>query len=184
MGPWLADTIRQCDGLTEMMSYWTFSDVFEEQGVVKTPFYGGFGVIAEDDIPKPAFNVFKILHLLGDERIRLDSNSVLFTRRKDGTLVLAVWNYAPPEHAGATRTFQLRFENAKAREARISRVDSDHGDVHSAYAKMGSPQFPTQQQLQELQLAGHLPGPEIARVKHGELSLTLPSYGLAVVEIK
>jgi xylan 1,4-beta-xylosidase len=39
MGPWMADTIRQCDGLTAMMSYWTFSDVFEEQGVVKTPFY-------------------------------------------------------------------------------------------------------------------------------------------------
>ena len=36
MGPWLADTIRQCDGLVDMMSYWTFSDVFEEQGVVKT----------------------------------------------------------------------------------------------------------------------------------------------------
>ena len=46
MGPWLADTIRQCDGLTTMMSYWTFSDVFEEQGVVKMPFYGGYGVIA------------------------------------------------------------------------------------------------------------------------------------------
>ena len=24
MGPWLADTIRQCDGLTQMMSYWSF----------------------------------------------------------------------------------------------------------------------------------------------------------------
>ena len=38
MGPWLADTMRRCDGLTNMMSYWTFSDVFEEQGVVKTAF--------------------------------------------------------------------------------------------------------------------------------------------------
>ena len=36
MGPWLANTIRQCDGLDEMMSYWAFSDVFEEQGVVKS----------------------------------------------------------------------------------------------------------------------------------------------------
>src|SRR5581483_556512 len=44
MGPWLADTIRQCDGSVEEMSYWTFSDVFEEQGVVKTPFYGGYGL--------------------------------------------------------------------------------------------------------------------------------------------
>ena len=55
MGPWLADTIRQCDGLVDMMSYWTFSDVFEEQGVVKTPFYGGYGIVAEGGIPKPAY---------------------------------------------------------------------------------------------------------------------------------
>ena len=66
MGPWLADTIRQCDGLVDMLSYWTFSDVFEEQGVVKQPFYGGYGLIAEDGLPKPAFNAFKLLHRLGD----------------------------------------------------------------------------------------------------------------------
>src|SRR4029077_18742940 len=42
MGPWLADTIRQCNGLVDILSYWTFSDVFEEQGVVKQPFYGGY----------------------------------------------------------------------------------------------------------------------------------------------
>src|SRR5580698_2270656 len=51
MGPWIATTISQCDGLTESMSYWSFSDVFEEQGVIKTPFYGGFGLVAEDNIP-------------------------------------------------------------------------------------------------------------------------------------
>ena len=50
MGPWLADTIRQCDGLVDILSYWTFSDVFEEQGVVKQPFYGGYGLIAEDGL--------------------------------------------------------------------------------------------------------------------------------------
>jgi xylan 1,4-beta-xylosidase len=85
MGPWLADTIRQCDGLVKVMSYWTFSDVFEEQGVVKQPFYGGFGLIAAGDIPKPSYNAFKLLHRLGDERISVDSGSVLATRQKDGS---------------------------------------------------------------------------------------------------
>src|ERR1700680_681162 len=37
MGPWLPATIRQCDGLIDMLAYWTFSDVFEEQGVVRQP---------------------------------------------------------------------------------------------------------------------------------------------------
>jgi xylan 1,4-beta-xylosidase len=184
MGPWLADTIRQCDGLTKMMSYWTFSDVFEEQGVVKTPFYGGYGVMAIDNIPKPAFNAFKLLHLLGDQRIALDSDSALVTRKSDGTLVLAVWNYAPPGEDHAPRTVLLRFKNVRARQAAISRVDRDHGDVLAAYRKMGSPRYPTQTQVEELRKAAELPSPEVRPLKNGELELTLPPHGLAVVEVK
>jgi xylan 1,4-beta-xylosidase len=184
MGPWMADTIRQCDGLVEMMSYWSFSDVFEEQGVVKTPFYGGYGLMAENDIPKPAFNAFKLLHRLGDERIQLDSDSALLTRRKDRALVLAVWNYAPPEQAGSPKSFHLRFENMTARDVLISRVDGEHGDIHPAYAGMGSPRYPTQQQILQLQRAAELPAPEVGHLKNGELTVTLPSYGLAVIEIK
>ncbi len=104
MGPWLADTIRQCDGLVEIMAYWTFSDVFEEQGVVKQPFYGGFGLIAEDGLPKPSFNAFKLLHLLGNTRIEVDSESALVTRRADGTIVMAVWNLFLPGRSGYGQT--------------------------------------------------------------------------------
>lgn len=73
MGPWLANNIRLCGGMQTLMSYWTFSDVFEEQGVVKTPFYCGFGLIAERGIPKPAFHVFELLHQLGAERLPVDA---------------------------------------------------------------------------------------------------------------
>jgi len=184
MGPWLADTIRQCDGLVNIMSYWSFSDVFEEQGVVKTPFYGGYGLIAEDDIPKPAFNAFKLLHKLGEERIQLNSDFALLTRRKDGTLVLAVWNYAAPEEAGSPKTISLRLENTKVSRALISRVDRDHGDVHSTYEKMGSPNYPTHQQIQELRQAAELSGPEEQPITNREFKLTLPAHGLAVIELK
>ena len=96
MGPWLANNIRQCDGLQTMMSYWTFSDVFEEQGVVKTPFYGGFGLMAAGGIPKRRFNAFALLHQLGEERIPLETPWALATRHPDGSLAIAVWNYAGP----------------------------------------------------------------------------------------
>jgi xylan 1,4-beta-xylosidase len=184
MGPWLADMIRQCDGLAEIMSYWSFSDVFEEQGVVKTPFYGGYGLMAEDAIPKPAFNAFKLLHHLGEERIQLDSDSALLTRRKDGTLVLAVWNYGAPDQPGPARTFTLTLKNTKASQALISRLDQDHGDVHPAYEKMGSPRYPTQKQIQELRRATDLPAPEARQLKNGKLNLTLPAHGLAIIELK
>src|SRR5438874_6668635 len=84
MGPWLADTIRQCDGLVDILSYWTFSDVFEEQGVIKQPFFGGFGLISEGGVPKASFNAFKLLHKLGESRITVDSESALVTKRADG----------------------------------------------------------------------------------------------------
>jgi len=184
MGPWMADTIRQCDGLVDMMSYWTFSDVFEEQGVVKTPLYGGFGLIAEDGIPKPAFNAFEILHELGEQRLALTSDSAILTKRADGTLVLAVWNYAPPGDGGAPRTFEVQLKNTKATRALISVVDKGHGDVRRAYEKMGSPQYPTQTEIEALRRAAKLPPPAERRLKNGRLTLTLPAQGLAVVELK
>jgi len=184
MGPWLADTIRQCDGLVDIMSYWTFSDVFEEQGVVKTPFYGGYGLVAADGIPKPAFNAFKLLHRLGDERIQLDSDFALLTRRKDGTLVLALWNYASPEQTGSPRTVTVQLKGTNARQALIARVDRDHGDFHAVYGTKGAPRYPTQTQIQELRKAVELPAPEARQIQNGALTLTLPGHGLALIELK
>jgi xylan 1,4-beta-xylosidase len=111
MGPWLATTISQCDGLTEMMSLWTFSDVFEEQGVVKMPFYGGFGLIAAGNLPKPSFYAMQLLHRLGEERIENSDPNVLVTKASDGSLAIAVWNLVNPGSAGAPKSVKLQFRS-------------------------------------------------------------------------
>jgi xylan 1,4-beta-xylosidase len=196
MGPWLAATISQCDGLTEAMSYWSFSDVFEEQGVVKTPFYGGFGLIAEDSIPKPAFNAFAMLHQLGDRRIHVDSDSVLATRRRDGTLVIALWNYAPPFGTGATytpppanpgpnKTFTLQLGGiAPDAPGQLWRVDADHGNVVKTFDAMGRPATPSRDQITRLQEAARpLPAEKIA-LKNGSLTVNIPPQGLVVLEVR
>jgi len=185
MGPWLADTVRQCDGLVNEMSYWTFSDVFEEQGVVKQPFYGGFGLIAAGGIPKPSFAVFQMLHELGQARLALDSESALATRSADGSLVVAAWNLIPPGQPGSSKTVVMRFRNLSgARRAYISRVDRDHGDPHPAYEKMGSPVYPTAEQLRKLREAVAPGTPEVQELRNGELSLAIPPNGLVVVGIR
>jgi xylan 1,4-beta-xylosidase len=181
MGPWLANTVRLCDGLVDLASYWTFSDVFEEQGVVKKPFYGGYGLIAAGGIAKPAFAAFQLLHELGDERVELNSDSALLTRRRDGSLVVALWNYAPPSETVPSKTVTLEVRGRNPRHALVARVDSDHGDFHSAYQKMGEPIYPTASQLAELKQAVKLAAPEVVRLRHGQLSLIIPSSGLAIV---
>ncbi len=185
MGPWLADTIRQCDGLTEMMSYWTFSDVFEEQGVVKQPFYGGYGLIAEDGLPKPAFNAFKLLHRLGSQRIAVDSDSALVTRRDDGTLAVVVWNLFLPEERGEPKTVTIVLKGFTGNHrAFLTRVDANHGSLLEAYRAMGEPSGPARQQITELRHAAELPSPETKYLQDGKLTIVLPPQGLALIEIR
>lgn len=185
MGPWLADTIRQCDGLVNMMSYWTFSDVFEEQGVVKRPFYGGFGLIAEDGLPKPSFNAFKLLQRLGTERLSVDSDSAIVTRRADGTLVIAVWNLVLPGKRGLPKKMTIEIRPFKGSHvALISRLDAEHGSLLGAYAAMASPIYPTPKQIQELRRAAKLPAPEVKPFQHGQFTLTLPPDGLDLIKIQ
>ncbi len=183
MGPWLADTLRRCDGLTDMMSYWTFSDVFEEQGVVKQPFYGGFGLIAAGGIPKPVFNAFKILHRLGTERYDVDSEHALVTRRMDGSFVIALWNYVAPGRNGAPTTISLWLRDTGAHSAQVLRLDAENGDVSGAYQRMGAPAFPTPAQLEQLLRASALTAPEEVPIVDERLSITLPPKALATVEV-
>jgi len=184
MAPWLADTIRQCDGLVDIMSYWTFSDVFEEQGVVKTPFYGGFGIIAAGGLPKPAFNAFKVLHWLGEQRLAVDSNMALATL-KAGSPVLAAWNLVLPGATGAAKTVTFQFSGLSGQHiAMIHRVDSMHGSLLDAYAQMGSPKYPTRSQIVTLQRAAALPEPERRQIADNQLTLELPAQSLIVVEVK
>jgi len=180
MGPWLANNIRLSDGMTAMMSYWTFSDVFEEQGVIKTPFYGGFGLIAEGGVPKAAFNAFAMLHRLGDRRLDPDLANALVTKRADGTLAIAVWNYAEPGQSGADRKVHLTVRGVSGTSAyHVEILDRDHGSALSAWQRMGSPVDPTQEQYRELQRAA-----AGTRKLDGTSSFKLPSQSLAVVEVR
>lgn len=187
MGPWLANTIRQCDGLVTTLAYWTFSDVFEEQGIVKQPFYGGYGLIAVGHIRKASYNAFKLLHKLGTKRIMVDSSSALVTRRADGSLVIAVWNYVPPDEVGSTRQVTLAIENlAGPHRLRIHVLDPKHGSPLTKWVAMGNPPFPTRKQQRQLREAANLTPSKVLsmpRRKIFTISLNLKQHSLALIEV-
>ncbi len=183
MGPWLANTIRQCDGLTTMMSYWDFSDVFDEQGVVRKPFYGGYGLFAARHIPKAAFNAFAMLHHLGTRRLPIDSTSALVTKNTDGSLVLAIWNYADPDVSGETREYIVELKGWSGRAtASVQVLDDDHGSPLKAWQAMGSPAHPTREQIARLTAVAQLPA-VVPQPMKDRLTLTLSPRSLALVEI-
>ena len=184
VGPALADDIRQCDGLVTMMSFWTFDDVFEEDGVVKEPFYGGFGLIAAGGIKKPSYNAFALLHRLGQERIPSSAKNALITRRTDGTLVVAAWNLVDPDQNGQSQHIHFEFQGVKpGRKALLWRLDSQHGNTLAAYEAMGKPRYPTQAQIRQLNMSADLGAAETASLKNGLLDLDIPIDGLVLIEI-
>lgn len=188
MGPWLAHVISECDGLAQTMAFWPFSDVFEEHGVAHGPFAdGGRGLIAPDNVPKPSYRAFELLHKLGDERLAAPQKDVIVTRRKDGTLVIALWNMVPvgaSAEAALPKTFQLALaHHSSAGHATVYRLDAHHGDSRGAWERMGSPEYPTSAQVKQLWDVVQVP-PESVAVKRGVLTVNVSPQGLAVVEIR
>ena len=92
---YLAHQLSRLGDVNESYSYWTFGDIFEEQGVPFSPFHGGFGLVANGGIPKPAFWTFafyKRLQEFGGVCAYRDDAAVIL-RREDGSCQGVVWNH-------------------------------------------------------------------------------------------
>ena len=180
----IAQTIDDCDGRLNILSYWTFSDVFEENGPARSPFFGGFGLIAPGGIKKPSYYAFSLFHKMGATRLANAAENVLVTRRDDGTIVVAIWNLFPPNRSGDSRTFDLEFLGlGESAHAMVSRIDADHSNTLAAYARMAKPLYPAEAQVRQLNKESALAPPEPVVLKKSHLLLTLPANGFALLEI-
>jgi xylan 1,4-beta-xylosidase len=183
VGPALANTIRQTSGV-DMMSFWTFSDVFEEGGPIPKPFEGQFGLRAKGGINKPSYYAYGLLHQLGSQRIANESKNVIVAKNPDGSLVVAAWNLVDPDKQGDTRTMTLNFSGvAPNAPITLQRVDTDHGNVLPRYAAMGKPLDPTPEQVDQLNRETALPAPESSALKNGKLELQLTPNALVLIKV-
>jgi len=185
VGAALADDIRQCDGLVDMMSFWTFSDVFEEGGPKHEPFDGGFGLMAMGGIKKPSYTGFAVLHKLGQERIPVDATNVLVTRGADGQLIIAAWNLVDPDKKGSAEGFELQIRGVSSKAAvRVTRADAEHGNTLAAYTRMGRPVYPTRAQVEQLNsLADANPSEEV-HLSNGALQFEVPVNGIVLLDVE
>src|SRR5262249_22932106 len=162
---YILSKLKGVHGAVQGMSYWTYSDLFEESGPPPTPFHGGFGLINREGIRKPAFFAYKYLRALqGKELPTADNQAFVAT---DGTTTTAViWDWQQPEQTVSNRPFYTKvlpatdapsavitYVNIAPGKYRlqVKRTGFHKNDAYSAYLEMGAPATLSTQQLSQLQ---------------------------------
>jgi xylan 1,4-beta-xylosidase len=164
--PYILSKLKGAEGLAQGMSYWTFSDLFEEPGPPTAPFEGGFGLMNPQGIRKPAYFAYKYLHQLGEDEIRSAEDAQSFVTRDRIAVQVLAWDWQQPRQDKSNRPFYTRVLPTGAAEALeldlkgfepgrygvlVYRTGFKANDAYTAYLEMGSPKTLTPQQTAKLQ---------------------------------
>ncbi len=184
-------TVMEARGLVQGYSYWTFSDIFEENYFPSAQFHGGFGLLTIDGIAKPAYRAFEILRSLGNEVLPVAGEhstvDVWMTRNGDSATVLLT-NYALPRHPIESETVSVKIVNSSAPvQTTIRRIDADHANSKQRWLEMGSPKYLKASDIAELDAASIcLNESHEAKYADGvtDFRVTLPPLGVAAVTLQ
>jgi xylan 1,4-beta-xylosidase len=182
---------------------WAFE--FENQ-----PYFAGFRELATNGVDKPVLNAFRMLGLLGNERVQATSSGSLTTEdivrngvralpdinaiatRKDHEIEILVWNYHDDDVLFPAAPIDLAISGlpttAKRGLLEHFRVDSDHSNAFTEWKETGSPQSPTDSEYKRLESAGQLQllnSPAWVEMQQGSVRLqfTLPRQSLSLVRV-
>lgn len=110
---YIAHQLSRLGDVAKSYSYWTFGDIFEENGVPFTPFHGGFGLVANGCIPKPTFWAFAFFKRLKGDCVHRSDDCVI-VKAPDGSYRGVAWNLRMQEaDAALALHFSLPADNEK-----------------------------------------------------------------------
>ena len=105
--PFILYTLKRCEGYAQSMSYWTFTDIFEEPGPGREPFHGGFGLMNIQGLAKPALYAFRWLCELPDQQLATGDADSYAAIGEAGAHVL-LWHYAKPVQDAPNEDYFIR----------------------------------------------------------------------------
>lgn len=171
----------------DSMSYWVFTDIFEEAGPRVTPFHGGFGLINYQDLKKPAFYAFKFLNELGPTELVNADPASWICKGEDNSIQALFWNYTPivpPEGVNDQQFYQKEIPSKEIGPVELSITNLPAGsysleiyqtgyqvnDVFTRYLKMGAPSqlTPTQVGILREQSKGDPESVETIQIESGK----------------
>jgi len=162
---YILEKIKQVGSATNSMSYWVFTDIFEEPGPRYTPFHGGFGLLTIQGIPKSAFYAYQFMNKLGKTELK-NTDTRSWATKTDNGVQLLLWNFTntlpdsinnqtyyvkdlPSKSKGKVKV-SVSHVPAGTYTLEIYKVGYRVNDAYTQYVDMGKPNQLNKQQVEEL----------------------------------
>lgn len=166
MAPFILYNVANNFGKVDSLGFWTFTDVFEENGPGKIPFHGGFGLMNADGIKKPSYWAYWFLNKLGNEIVECSDKHIITKQKNDYQII--IWNYCyyKENFANGDRSALSETERDNVFTNKNTTVDlsiSLNGEYRQTeyvidnitcafhnWVKIGAPQYMTAEQMSHL----------------------------------
>lgn len=161
-----------------MYAWWALSDLYEEFDTGSATAFreGNYGLLLKGDpaipvsfdVAKPAFNAFRLLHMMGDTRVSssggttADGVNAVATVSDDGSAMqVLVYNHVTGGAADSSQASQVKLTvnnipGTGALKIRHYLLDRTHANAYQAWVGMGKPAKPTEAQWTQLGNAAEL----------------------------
>jgi xylan 1,4-beta-xylosidase len=181
---YILDKLKKCGDAPQSMSYWTFTDIFEESGPRWEAFHGGFGLMNYQDIKKPAFYAYQFLNQLGATELKCSDPSSWICTDKDGGVQALVWDFSntfPGKHMINQVFYKRDLPSLPKEEVTLSlshlprgkytvetfKVGYRFNDAYATYRDLGAPPQLTKAQVAKIKSENNGAPVEIRAVKIG-----------------
>jgi xylan 1,4-beta-xylosidase len=187
----VAKTALEASDLVQGYSFWTFSDIFEENYFPSVPFHGGFGLLTLHGIAKPTYRAFELLHRLGHERLLVDGlheTVNAWVTRDNRTVKMLLVNHALPRHSIAGVRAHVHLTHASEPSAAwIERIDETHANAKRQWRALGTPEYLDGSALEQLHEASGLIRQACSwkwREEQINLEIELPPHSVAALTVE
>jgi xylan 1,4-beta-xylosidase len=159
--------LKQVGNAANSMSYWVFTDIFEESSPRFTPFHGGFGMLTIQGMNKPVFYSYQFLNRLGNIELANNDSTSWFCKDPKGNIQVLAWDFTNthPGDSVNNQVYYIRDLPSKSKgkliinitnvpegnySLEIYKVGYRCNDAYSTYLSMGKPAQLSKVQVEQI----------------------------------
>lgn len=164
---YILEKLKQVGNAVNSMSYWVFTDIFEEPGPRYTPFHGGFGLLTIQGINKPALYAYQYLNRLGQTELANSDIRSWVCKNDKGGVQLLFWDFTNTHPGDSVHNQKYYIQDLPSKQKGKVKINLSHvpagkytmeiykvgyrvNDAYTGYLDMGKPDQLNRQQVEKL----------------------------------